>query len=191
VEVKVRENPFLKEKIRLGGPDIKPEKATMIPVIKEIPQRKRPPEPIRDIKVKELKEKRPLVREKEASVLRPQSTPGKMPVKPVEKPRVERPKEIGPTEKRTGEPGPVEKGVEKPRPAEKRIEKPKEFKPAEKGVDKPREIRPPEKAVEKPGAVEKKIEKPREQKPSEKEVRKQGESRQAEEGIKDKESPRK
>ena len=55
VEVKVRENPFLKEKISLGRPDIKPEKATVMPIIKEIPQTKRPPEPIREIKVKELK----------------------------------------------------------------------------------------------------------------------------------------
>jgi hypothetical protein len=203
VEVKVRENPFLKEKISLGRPDIKPEKATMIPVIKEIPQRKRPPEPIRDIKVKELKEKRPLVREKEASVLKPQSPPRKMPVKPIEKPRVERPKEMRPTEKGIGKPGPVEKrvekpkefkpaekgierpkegkppekGVEKPRPVEKRIEKPKETKPAEKGVERPREISPPEKGVEKPGPVQKGIEKPKEVKPTEKGVDRPRETR--------------
>jgi hypothetical protein len=203
VEVKVRENPFLKEKISLGRPDIKPEKATMIPVIKEIPQRKRPPEPIRDIKVKELKEKRPLVREKEASVLKPQSPPRKMPVKPIEKPRVERPKEMRPTEKGIGKPGPVQKrvekpkefkpaekgierpkegkppetGVEKPRPVEKRIEKPKETKPAEKGVERPREISPPEKGVEKPGPVQKGIEKPKEVKPTEKGVDRPRETR--------------
>jgi hypothetical protein len=203
VDVKVRENPFLKEKISLGRPDIKPEKATMIPVIKEIPQRKRPPEPIRDIKVKELKEKRPLVREKEASVLKPQSPPRKMPVKPIEKPRVERPKEMRPTEKGIGKPGPVEKGVEKPkefkpaekgverpkegkppekgvekpRSVEKRIEKPKETKPAEKGVERPREIRPPERGIEKPGPVQKGIEKPKELKPTEKGVDRPRESK--------------
>ena len=187
VEVKVRENPFLKEKISLGRPDIKPEKATRMPVIKEIPQRRRPPEPIKDIKVKELKEKRPLVREKEASVLKPQSPPTKMPVTPVEKTRVERPKEIRPTEKGLGKPGPVEKGVEKPKegrppekgvekprdfkPAERGVEKSKEVKPAEKGVEKPREVRLPERGVEKPGPIGGKvIEKPKEVKPTEKGV---------------------
>jgi Family of unknown function (DUF6600)/FecR protein len=170
MEVKVRENPFLKEKVSLGGPGVKPEKATMIPVIKEIPQRKRPPEPIRDIKVKELKEKRPLVREKEASVLKPQSPPRKMPVKPMEKPRVERPKEIRPTEKGIEKPG---KRIEKPKelkPAERGVEKPKEVKPVEKGVDKPREIRPPDRGAEKPIPLEKSIEKPKQVKPSETEV---------------------
>jgi hypothetical protein len=173
VEVKVKENPFLKEKISLGRPDIKPEKATVMPVIKEIPQGKRPPEPIRDIKVKELKEKRPLVREKEASVLKPQSPPGKMPVRSIEKTRVERPKEIRPTEKEIGKPGPVEKGVEKP----------KEFKPAEKGVERPKELRPPEKGVEKPRPVEKGVEKPREFKPAERGVEKPKEVKPAEKGV--------
>ena len=173
VEVKVRENPFLKERVSLGRPDIKPEKATRMPVIKEIPQRKRPPEPIREIKVKELKEKRPLVRKKETSVLKPESPPRKMPVKPTEKRGVERPKEIRPTEKGPEKPKPVEKGVEKPRefkPAERGVEKSKQVKPAEKGVERPREIRPPEKAVEKPAPVEKGIERPKEVKPTEKGV---------------------
>ena len=160
VEVKVRQNPFLKERVSLGRPDIKPEKATRMPVIKEIPQRKRPPEPIREIKVKELKEKRPLVRKKETSVLKPESPPRKMPVKPTEKRGVERPKEIRPTEK----------GPEKPKPVEKGVEKPREFKPAERGVERPREIRPPEKGVEKPAPVEKGIERPKEVKPTEKGV---------------------
>jgi hypothetical protein len=162
VEVKVRENPFLKEKISLGRPDIKPEKATVMPMIKEIPQTKRPPAPIREIKVKELKEKRPLVREKEASVLKPESPPRKMPVKPIEKTRVERPKEIRPTEKGIGKPGPVEKRIEKPKefkPAERGVERPKEVKPPEQAVEKPRESRPPEKGAEKPSPVEKGTEK--------------------------------
>jgi hypothetical protein len=41
VEVKVRENPFLRERISIGRPNIKPEKTTFMPVIKEIPQVKR------------------------------------------------------------------------------------------------------------------------------------------------------
>jgi hypothetical protein len=173
VELKVRENPFLKQKISLGGPDIKPEKATMIPVIKEIPQRKRPPEPIREIKVKELKEKRPLVRKKEASVLRPESPPRKMPVRPIEKKAVERPKEVRPTEKEIRKPGLVEKGVEKS----------KESKPAERAVERPKEVKPPKKAPEKPKPVEKGVEKPREFKPAERGVEKSKEVKPAEKRV--------
>ena len=203
VEVKARENPFLKEKISLGRPDIKPEKATVMPVIKEIPQTKRPPAPIREIKVRELKEKRPLVREKEASVLKPESPPRKMPVKPTEKTRVERPKEMRPTEKGTEKPRefkpsergiektkPAEKGIEKPGPVEKGGEKPKEFKPAERAVEKPKEVKPPEKGVERlrePRPPEKGAEKPKEFKPAEKGVEKSKESKPAEGAAKPRE----
>jgi hypothetical protein len=180
VDVKIKENPFLKEKISLGRPDIKPEKATVMPIIKEIPQKRRPPEPIREIKVKELKKERPLVREKEASVLKPGSPPKKMPVKSIEKTGAERPKEFRPTEKRIEKPGPVEKGVEKPKefkPAERGVDKPKEVKPAEKGVEKPREMRPPERGVEKPAPIEKGIERPKEVQPTQKEVGRPRETR--------------
>ena len=213
VEVKVRENPFLKEKINLGRPDIKPEKATAMPMIKEIPQRRRPPEPIREIKVKELKRERPLVREKEASVLKPESPPKKMPVKPIEKRGVERPKEMRPTEKgfekprefkpsekgadkvKPAEKGmeqpkelkPIEKRLEKPGPVEKGIEKPREFKPAERAVERPKEVKPPEKGVEKPKPVEKGVEKPKELKPAERAVEKPKESKPAEGGAKPRE----
>ncbi len=195
VEVKVTENPFLKGKISLGRPDIKPERATRMPVIKEIPQRKRPPEPIREIKVKELKEKRPLVIKKEASVLRPESPLRKMPVKAVEKRGTERPKEFRPTEKRIEKPRevkPPERGadkareirepgreVEKPGPVQKGIEKPKEVKPTEKQVDRPRETRPPEQSR----PVEKVIEKPKELKPAERGVEKPKQVKPPEKGI--------
>jgi hypothetical protein len=180
VDVEIKENPFLKEKISLGRPNIKPEKATVMPMIKEIPQTKRPPEPIREIKVKELKQKRPLVREKEASVFKPGSPPKKMPVKQIEKTGVERPKEFRPTEKGIEKPGSVEKGVEKPKelkPAQRGVEKPKEVKPAEKGIEKPREMRPPERVVEKLGPIEKDIERPKEVKPTQKEVGRPRETR--------------
>jgi len=121
VDVKVKENPFLREKISIGRPDIKPEKATVTPVVKEIPQTKRPPEPIRGIHVRELKEKRPLVKERNVSVLRPESPPKEMPIKP---------RELKPSEK----------GIEKLRetkPMERRIEKPREFKRSGRGMEKP------------------------------------------------------
>jgi hypothetical protein len=176
VEVKVRDNPFLKEKISIGRPDIKPEKTTMIPVIKEIPQAKRPPEPIREIRVKELKEKRPLAKEKGASVLKSGSPLKEMQLKvkegkPVErdfekvegrKPAergLEKPKEIKPSEKR----------IEKPEPIEKRDTKIKEIKSTEKATpEKPKETKPPEKRIEKSEPMEKRDSKTKEIKPPEK-----------------------
>lgn len=176
VEVKVRENPFLKEKISIGRPDIKPEKTTMMPVIKEIPQAKRPPEPIREIRVKELKEKRPLVKEKEASVFKSGSPPKEMQLKVKEGKPVERDFEKfegrKPAEKGIGKPKeikPSEKKVEKPESIEKRDQKTKEIKPPEKVTpEKPKEVKPSEKRVEKPEPIEKRDSKIKEIKPPEK-----------------------
>jgi hypothetical protein len=188
VDFKVKENPFLREKISLGRPDIKPEKATLMPVVKEIPQTKKPPELIREIKVRELKERRPLVREKEASVLKPDAPPKEMRLKikegkPVEREfekirgrksaekGVEKPGEIKPPEKRAGKPEPEGKVEEKTReikPSEKgTVEKPKEYKPPERGSERFRESRPPEKGIEKPRDIGKKSEGSKEIKPSE------------------------
>jgi hypothetical protein len=196
VDVKVKENPFLKEKISVGRPDIKPEKATHMPVIKEIPQTKRPPEPIQEIRVKELKEKRPLVKERNASVLRPESPPKEMTLKvkegkPVER-KVEQTRGSRPTEKGVEKPReskPLDRKIEKPTSVEKGKEKPQESKPSEKGIEKPRsmekeiakpkEARPPEKGAEKgkeSKPSERAIEKPRETKPPERGVEKPGES---------------
>ena len=171
VDVKVRENPFLKEKISLGRPDIKPEKATFMPIVKDIPQTKRPPEPIREIRTKELKEKRPLVREKESSVFRPGSPSKEMqlkikegkppekgePAKPKgikqpEREKIDKPKYIQPSgggPEIIKESRPPERGVEK-RPVEKGVEKPKEFKPAQKGTEPPKVSKPTERGIEKP-----------------------------------------
>jgi len=210
VEVKVRENLFLKEKISLGRPDIKPEKATFMPIVKDIPQTKRPPEQIREIRTKELKEKRPLVREKESSVFRPGSPSKEMqlkvregkppekggPAKPtgikqperekIEKPKVIRPSGRGPEiikESRPPEKGVEKPGVEKPKefkPAQRGTEPPKEYKPTERGIEKPREMTSPERGVEKTVPAGKGIEKPREGRPPGVQVEKQGERRQLE-----------
>jgi hypothetical protein len=185
VDVKVKENPFLKEKISIGGPHIKPEKATTAPVIKEIPERKRPPRPIREANVKELKEKRPLVRERNVSVLRPQSPPKDMPLKvkegkPIEREfektkgsapgerSIEKPRESRTPEKRTEKPKSPEGGVEIPKeskPPEKGIERPKDSRPMERGTEKPRETKLPEGGVEKSKELrppEKRMESPKE-----------------------------
>ena len=188
VEVKIRENPFLREKISIGRPNIKPERASFIPVLKEIPLTKRPPEPIREIKIREIKEKRPLVKAREASVLRPESPPKEMTLrtkegKPVER-KLEKEKALRPTERKTErlkEPKPLEKEVEKPKefkPTERGLEKPKEFRPREKEGERSREFKPAEKGVEKPAVKE--LEKTRERKPVEKEAEKVKERRKIE-----------
>jgi hypothetical protein len=207
MEVKAKENLFLKEKISLGRPNIKPEKATLMPTVKDIPQTKRPPEPIREIKMKELKEKRPLVREKESSVFRPGSPskemqlkvkevkppekggPGKpKEIKQPEREKIEKPKDVQPSGRSPQifkESRPPEKGVEKPKelkPAQRGTEKPKESKPTEKGIEKPREMISPERGVEKTNPVKKGVEKSGERRPPAVEVEKQGERRQLERG---------
>jgi hypothetical protein len=203
VDVKVTENPFLKEKISVVGPDIKHERATVMPVVKEVPQAKRPPEPIREIKVRELKEKRPLVREKEASVLRPQSPAKEMTLKvkegkPVqrdfEKVRAPRSPQAG-TEK-SRETKPSEKKIERPKSIEKGTEKPPEPKPPEKGAERTKEIKPSERTIGKPPESKqdtKGVERSREMKspertiektgPTEKKIDKPQESKSPEKGV--------
>jgi len=87
VDLKIKENPFLREKINVGRPQIKPERTTLMPVVKEVPQIKQLPQRIKDVRVKELKEKRPLVKEKQASVLTPESPQKKMAVRSFKEPK--------------------------------------------------------------------------------------------------------
>jgi hypothetical protein len=191
VDVHLKENPFRKERISIVGPDIKPQKTTIMPVVKEVPLAKRPPEPIKEIRVRELKERRPFVKERNVSVLRPESPPKEMTLKvkegkPVEREfekvrerrpaqkDVQKPGEMKQPETKTGKPGSVEKKVEKPqesKPPERGVERPKEFKSSEKVIEKPRESKPPEKGIEKSKEIkpsERTIEKPRELKQEEK-----------------------
>ena len=158
VEVRERENPFLRERIHVGRPNIKPERATTMPVVREIPQVKRPPENIREIKVRDVKERRPLTKEREVSVLKPESPPREMTIKSKELP----PPEI--KVDRIGE-----------KPATKELEKGKEFKAPVKEAEKPTSQKPMEKVV-KPAEVkpiEKGMEPTKVQKPSTEKTEKQ------------------
>jgi len=132
-DARVNENPFLTEKVHVGRPPIKPEKTSAMPVVREIPQKKRPPEPVKRVNVKELKERRPMVKSKEASVFAPETRPREMPVKAGEaKPtptKTERAKELRQPSRRVGEPTPsvpAEKRVVQPGPTETTIQTPKE-----------------------------------------------------------------
>ena len=87
VDFKTRENPFLREKIHIGRPDIKPERETRMAVIRDIPKAKEPPKKIRESRIREIKETRPMVREKDKSVISPGRPNNQMNVQAVEAPK--------------------------------------------------------------------------------------------------------
>lgn len=71
VEIKVHENPFVAHKIHAGRPPLEPLRETRSPKIKEIIRGKEPPQKIRELDLKRLKEHRPIVKERDISVMRP------------------------------------------------------------------------------------------------------------------------
>jgi hypothetical protein len=85
--VSVKENPFLTEKINVGRPDIKPERASYAPVEKTIAPAKLPPQQVSKIAVKELKQERRLVKEPSQSVINKSAPAKALVVKTVEQPK--------------------------------------------------------------------------------------------------------
>jgi hypothetical protein len=176
VHVDAKENPFVGRKVHVGRPDIKPEKGSRMPVIKEIPENRRPPQAVRQVHVKELKQQRPMVKERDASVMRPASAPKDMKIRTIDRKPVERPKDVAPVEKRVQQPKetrPQERTTPKPRetkPPERKTPKPKETKPPERATPQPRETKPPERVTPKPTETkppERVTPKPKETKPPE------------------------
>ena len=148
-DARIKENPFLTERIHVGRPQIKPEKTSTMPVVREVPQAKRPPEPVKDVNVKELKEERPMVKGKEVSVFAPETRPREMPVKAGEakslETRPERAKELRQPSKRTGEPrpsAPPEKRVGQPGPTGTTVQTPKETMKSERTLDRTKQNKP-------------------------------------------------
>jgi hypothetical protein len=87
VVVNVREDFAQRRNIVVGRPPIKPTGTSYIPVVRSIPEAKRPPAVVRKIEVKELKQTRPMVKEPDRSVKRPEAKPRPLEVRKVEKPR--------------------------------------------------------------------------------------------------------
>ena len=85
--VNVRENPFLTEKINVGRPDIKPERASFAPVVKSIQPARLPPPQVSKITVKDLKQERRLVKEQNQSVINKGEPVKSLVVKAVEQPK--------------------------------------------------------------------------------------------------------
>ena len=146
VDVRAEGNPFLREKIHMGSPNIQPERTLRMPVVKEVPIEKRPPAPIREIRVKEIKENRPLARERESSVLRPGVAPREMTVKVREgtpsAPRAaERPSQLGQLRRELEKP-------EGPKSVQRDMEKPGPGKSVERGMEKAGDSKSADKAIE-------------------------------------------
>ena len=163
----VREDFAKRRNIVVGSPPIKPVETSYVPVVRQIPEAKRPPTAVRKIDVKELRQTRPLVKEPGRSAIRPQAQPRPLEVKKVEKPRSlsERTRErqqAAPPERGRTQEAPAERGrpqetapPEKARPQVTPAEKgrPQEV-PAEKGKLKeappergrPQQTAPPRKA---------------------------------------------
>ncbi len=118
--VNVKQNLFLTEKINIGSPDIKPERASFAPVVKTIQPARLPPQQVNKIEVKELKQRRSLVKEPDKSVINSDQVAKPLVVKAVDQPksrdeRVQERQQTNLEKGKTGAPaeGPVAKGEEK------------------------------------------------------------------------------
>ena len=83
----VREDFARHRNIVVGRPPIKPVETSYMPVVRQIPEAKRPPAAVRKIDAKELRRSRPMVKEQNRSAFRPQGKPAPLEVRKVEKPR--------------------------------------------------------------------------------------------------------
>jgi hypothetical protein len=144
--IHVKDNPFLKEKIGIGRPQIKPVRETTRPGMKEIHGMKQPSSKIKDIKVEELKKERPLVKPKTRSVMRPGSSVKEMPLERKKALPEQRSIKPSPSQKETPlKPdkgaAPVKRKVEKPSP---QLERKEPGVPPKKEPEKPRKKEVPE-----------------------------------------------
>ena len=145
----IQQKIFVKNNISVGTPAIKPTKASYFSSDKQIPAAKLPPQRVRDLHVKDLRQSRPLVKTPDKSVLNPGVKPKPLPLKSVttpktpgkEKPVIQpvQPREKGKPEVSKG--GPVPKGERQIKPVERKPVTP-EGGPAPKGE---RQIKPLEK----------------------------------------------
>jgi hypothetical protein len=157
VVVNVRKDFSKRRNIVVGSPPIKPVQTSYVPVVRQIPEAKRPPTAVRRIDVKEQRQSRPLVREPDRSAIRPQEQPRPLEVKKVEQPRPssertrERP-QAAPPERGTTQEAPAERGKRKEAPAERsrpqKAAPPEEAKPqvAPAERSRPQKTAPPEEA---------------------------------------------
>jgi hypothetical protein len=105
VVVNVREDFAKRRNIVVGRPSIKPAETSYVPVVRSIPESKRPPAAVRKIEAKQVRQSRPLVKEQDRSARQPDAKPRSLEVRKVEKPtpakeRARERKEVRPAERR-------------------------------------------------------------------------------------------
>jgi len=144
----IQQKIFTKNNISVGTPAIKPTKASYFTSAKTIPPLKLPPQHVRDLQMKQLKQSRPLMKAHDKSVLNPGAKPKALPVNTVTTPRTPgkgKPsiQPVQPGEKGKPEGGPAPRGKEKRvKPSEKKPVVP-EGGPAPRGKEK--QVKPSEK----------------------------------------------
>ena len=79
--VRVRGNLFRSTNIEAGPPVIRPTRATSMPVIRDIPASRRPPERVRRTSINEIRQERSLVREEKGSAFKGGRPAAEMPVR--------------------------------------------------------------------------------------------------------------
>jgi hypothetical protein len=85
--VRVAGNPFRAANVSAGPPVVKRTRETAMPVIRNIPPAKRPPERVRRVSVEQMRQERKVVRGEKGSVFRPQQPTREMPVRKREEPQ--------------------------------------------------------------------------------------------------------
>lgn len=101
----IQDKIFVKKNFSVGAPDIKPTKKSYFTLDSAIARGKLPPQSVRDVQIKELKQSRPLIKEQTKSVLNPDARSKKLPIKTITTPRTpgrEKPvmQQVQPQEKR-------------------------------------------------------------------------------------------
>ena len=125
----IEQKIFAKNNISVGAPDIKPTKASYFVSDKQVTHAKLPPQHVRDLQIKQLKQSRPHIKAPDKSVLNPGAEPNALPLKTVStqrtpgkgKPMIQ---QVHPKDE--GKPGVPEAG---PAPRNERQIKPSEKKP--------------------------------------------------------------
>lgn len=85
--VRFKGNPFKAADIKVGPPVAKPNRAASMPVIRNIPAARKPPERVQRVTVDQIKRERPLVREEKGSVFKPGRPGAEMPVRKQSEPQ--------------------------------------------------------------------------------------------------------
>ena len=83
----IQQKIFVKNNISVGAPDIRPSKASYFVSARPVPPAKLPPQPVRNVRMGELRQSRPFIKEADKSVLNPAVKAQPLKVTTVSQPR--------------------------------------------------------------------------------------------------------